>query len=416
MNAALATVFTLEQRDIYIAVRTFADERQLNAYLIGGAVRDWLMGRPAGDLDFTIEGDAIEFARGLMQRFGGHVTAHERFRTATWLYAGRHTDMTTARSETYPRPAILPVVTPARIERDLQRRDFTINAIALRLRDEAVLDPLGGQADLDHKVIRALHPRSFIDDPTRILRAARYAARFGFTIEPSTREWIDAGLRYLKDLSGERTKYDLELIFGIANPEDALILLREWAVFKALGIVVPEPEKLHARFDAIRSRLSVWDSTTNDLTSVELIRAAGWGALIYNLGQMSASRWLDFIPYTNDVREALVSLGVLSTLSAASFDGKPSSKSELLGSFNGLALLICWLFDTAPAKRAAAFDEWHTWRGVQPLITGDDLRERGVLPGPIYRTLLAQLRTARLDGAVTTADEERMLLERLLSP
>ncbi len=415
MNPALAAALSTEQREVYNAIRAYADHRNVAVYLVGGAVRDWLMGRPAGDLDFTVEVDAIDFARGLMEVHGGQVTAHERFRTATWLWVGHHTDFTTSRSETYPRPAMLPVVTPAPIERDLYRRDFSINAMALRLRNDVLVDLHDGQGDLSRKEIRALHARSFTDDPTRILRAARYAARFGFSVESATREWIGHGLAYLKDLSGERVKYDLELIFGIPQPERALILLREWDVFRAFGISVPEAEALRARFDAIRLHLRMWHTATINLTRAELIHAIGWGALIYNLGQLSARRWLDLIPHTAEVREALVSLGVLSTLSATLFDGKPSRQSDILRPFSGLALLITWLFDHSASKRAAAFSEWHAWRGMQPVTTGDDLKARGARPGPIYGKLLASLRNAWLDGEVTSADEERALLERLLS-
>jgi tRNA nucleotidyltransferase (CCA-adding enzyme) len=418
MIPTLAVALRTKQREVYDAIRACADQRDVNVYLVGGAVRDWLMGQPAGDLDFTVEGDAIDFARALQSERGGEVLAHERFRTATWTYNGLHTDVTTARSEAYPRPAILPVVAPASIDVDLLRRDFSINAMALRLRDDALLDPLGGQTDLDRKLIRALHARSFIDDPTRILRAARYAARFGFDIEPSTRAWIDAGLAYLKGLSGERVKYDLELTFSIVQSAEALIMLREWSVFRALGIVVPEPEPLRARFATARAGLSdaqAWNLASLNLAPQEIIRAAGWGALIYNLGQMSASRWLDLIPYTTDVRDALVSLGVLSTLTAALFGGNPSRQSELLRSFSGIALLIVWLYDNSLSKRAAAFNEWHLWRAVQPVTTGDDLKARGVRPGPIYGKLLASLRSAWLDGEVTSAVEECALLERLLA-
>lgn len=414
MSPALTTVLNPEQRDIYDSVRSHAAERGIDVYLIGGAVRDWLMGHPIGDLDFTVAGDAIDFAHRLKQARGGYVAAHERFRTATWLYAGHPTDITTARSETYPRPAVLPVITPAPIERDFGRRDFSINAMGLRLSDDALFDLYDGRADLSRKVIRALHVRSFIDDPTRILRAARYAARFGFDIEPATRQWLDAGVAYLKDLSGERVKYDIERTFDIERPEDALTLLREWEAFSALGLFVPDNSLLGTRFDAIRSRLRDWDVPQTALPSRHILLVACWGALVYNLGQLSASRWLELIPFMTVTREALLSLGVLSTLSASLFTGKPSRQSELLQSFSEPALMVAWLFDSSSAKRDAAWHEWHKWRLVQPYTSGNDLRARGVTPGPIYRTLLTQLRAARLDGEVNSPAEEQALLERLL--
>ena len=420
MKSTLTTVLSPEQRDIYNAVQALAKQLSANVYLVGGAVRDWLMDRPAGDLDFVVEGDALEFAQALQHQYGGTLLVYAKFRTTTWTSRGLHTDIATARSESYLRPAILPTVTPANIDQDLRRRDFTINAMALRLRDETLLDPFGGQADLQRQLIRALHARSFIDDPTRILRAARYVARLGFTVESNTRQWIDAGLPHVKALSGERVKYDLELIFDQTEPERALNLLSEWGIFKSMGIVVPDRDKMAQRFVQARDRLASgeWDLRTTQsalgLAPQELMRAASWGALMYNLGQMSASRWVDLIPFTTQVRDALVSLGVLSTLSSALFGGRPSQQSGLLRSFNGLALLIGWLFDGDTRKRQAMHAEWHTWRAVQPMTTGDDLRARGLPPGPRYRELLARLRNAWLDGEVHTIDEERTLLDKLV--
>jgi tRNA nucleotidyltransferase (CCA-adding enzyme) len=414
MHSSLAEFLSSEQHAVYGAVRALAQRDGASVYLVGGAVRDWLMNQPVGDLDFSVEGDAIAFAQALQRAHGGNVQAYEKFGTATWTAGDQSVDIATARSETYPRPAILPVVAPSDIERDLARRDFTINAMALRLRDEELLDPFGGQRDIEARCIRALHARSFVDDPTRMLRAARYAARFAFAVEPNTRHWIDAGLQHLRGLSGERVKYDLELTFDIDEPEGALALLDEWGAFKALGIAVPDAARLRARFTRMRELLPAWDGAPLQLPAEMVARAAAWGALIYNLGQLSASRWIELIPYTAEARDALVSLGVLSTLTPSLFAGKASAQSELLRSFSGLALLIGWLFDGDARKRQAMYDEWHTWRRVQPATSGDDLRARGLPPGPRYKALLARLRNAWLDGEVHSADEERLLLNRLL--
>ncbi len=414
MQPTIAALLSSAQREVYAAIQAVAAERGADVYLVGGAVRDWLMQRPVGDLDFSIAGDAIEFARALQQSHGGELQTHEKFRTATWHSMGLQTDIASARRETYPHPAALPLVAPATIEQDLPRRDYTINAMALRLRDGALLDQLGGQADLARGLMRALHPRSFIDDPTRILRGARYAAQFNFEIEPLTRGWMDVGLVYVRSLSGERIKYDLELIFDMAAPEEALLLLREWGFFKFAGIVVPEPELLRERCTAVRGNLHEWNTSGLGLESGEVTRAVLWGALLYNLGQMSAARWIEWIPFTTEVRDALASLGVLSTLSASLFTAKPSRQSELLRPFGGLALLIGWLFDRSAVKCDAMRAEWHRWRSRQPVTGGDDLRAMGLPPGPRYRALLDRLRDAWLDGEVQSADEERALLTRLL--
>jgi tRNA nucleotidyltransferase/poly(A) polymerase len=143
------------------------------AYLVGGAVRDLLLGAEHPDLDLAVEGDAVELAR----RLGAEPVAHERFSTATVDLDGVRVDLARTRAETYPHPGALPEVEPAPLERDLARRDFTVNAMALPLDGRGQLvDPHGGRVDLRAGLLRVLHPGSFADDPTRALRAARYAA------------------------------------------------------------------------------------------------------------------------------------------------------------------------------------------------------------------------------------------------
>ncbi|NJM40594.1 MAG: CCA tRNA nucleotidyltransferase [Anaerolineae bacterium] len=386
---------------------------------MGGASRDGLLRCPQiGDLDFVIEGDAITFARALQHAHGGEVQPHEKFRTATWVIDEEHAfDFATARAETYPRPALLPEVKPTDILTDLGRRDFAINAIAMRLSDGELLDPFDGQGDLKRGVIRILHPRSFIDDPTRLLRAARYAARFNFTLDATTEEAIESGLPHLRSLSGERVKYDLELMFEEAEPERALLLLQRWGVFRAVGIPVPDEDRLCARFARIRKAFAEaeWPFESLSLPAQEVVRAVSWGALTYNTGQLSVSRWVDWLPFVAEVRDALVSLGALSTLSSQMFrGGKPSVNSALLKDFSGLALLMGHLFDPDALKRKAAICEWRDWRWVRPVTNGDDLRNLGVEPGPIYAKLLGKLRAAWLDSEVKSLAEEQALLQTLL--
>ena len=423
MTENIVDLLSPTQQRVYEIVRAASTQTNTPAYLVGGAVRDWLLGAPRiGDLDFVIEGDAIAFARTLQQASGGEVQAHEKFRTATWLVQDDEIihafDFATARTETYPRPAMLPQVSPTNIEADLRRRDFTINSIALRLSDGALLDPFDGQSDLKRGVIRILHPQSFVDDPTRLFRAARYAARFNFALDDSTQQAIATGLPYLRSLSGERVKYDLELIFEEAAPEQALLLLQRWQVFRAMGIPVPDEDRVCARFARMRKSFAEgdWPFETLALSSQDIVRAVSWGAITYNTGQLSVSRWVDLIPFVVDMRDALISLGALSTLSSQMFrSNKLSASSALLKDFSGLALLIGSLFDPDALKRKAMLCEWKDWRWVRPVNNGDDLRKLGVKPGPIYAKVLQRLRAAWLDGEVKSLAEEQALLAAVLS-
>jgi tRNA nucleotidyltransferase (CCA-adding enzyme) len=192
-------------------------------YLVGGAVRDLLLGGRPADLDLVVEGDAAAIAR----RLDGAVVVHDRFGTSTARVDGFTYDIARARSETYPRPGALPDVTPATVEEDLKRRDFTVNAIAIAL-DGAVASFPGSFEDLEARRLRILHERSFLDDPTRLLRLARYASRLGFGIEPHTLELARAavGAGALRTVSGPRVGAELRLLAREPDPVAALETLR----------------------------------------------------------------------------------------------------------------------------------------------------------------------------------------------
>lgn len=405
------------QRFVLDAIRDAAQESGTPAYLVGGAVRDWLLQLPEiDDLDFVVEGDAIALAESLRQRYGGEVQAYPKFGTATWRVNDVAVDLAMARRESYPRPAALPVVEPSDLPTDLRRRDFTINAIAMRLDDFTLIDPLGGGDDLQRGVMRVIHARSFIDDPTRMLRGARYAARFKFELDAETHIALEAGLPYVRALSGERVKYDLELNFEACEPEGALILLREWGLFEAAGIPAPPADQLAHRFRRAREVLwsGEWPIETLHIGARDLLHAIGWGALTYNVGQLGIARWVEWIPFEHHVRDALVDLGPLSSLSSASFRARRSRLSELLRDFSGLSLFLAYLFETNKLKCDALLCEWKDWRWVKPVTTGDDLRALGLPPGPAYGRILGRLRRAWLDDEVKSYADEQRLLQQLI--
>ena len=218
-------------------------------YVVGGAVRDLLLGREPHELDFVVEGDAIAVAR----RVGGRVVAHERFGTATVsLPDGTTFDLTSARRERYPRPGALPEVEAgASLREDLERRDFTVNAIALHLADGELIWLPGAREDLEARRLRVLHDRSFLDDPTRLLRQARYAARLGF--EPEDRlaaEAIAGGA--LDTVTGSRLGAELRLLLREPQPEALLALDRHGLGRALLGDAFAPDERIVAMADELR--------------------------------------------------------------------------------------------------------------------------------------------------------------------
>ncbi len=208
------------QRRAIDLIKEVAVEKNCRPYLVGGPVRDLLLGRGVIDLDFTLEEGSSVLARALAKHINGRVRSYPQFLTYKVTAEGfPEIDIATARSEKYRQPGALPAVSPGRLEDDLLRRDFSINAIALDVMSAQLHDPAGGKGDLDHKVVRVLHNQSFIDDPTRIPRAIRLATRLGFTIDRQTEELMrDAiGIGALESISKERLWRELFLAFEEQN-------------------------------------------------------------------------------------------------------------------------------------------------------------------------------------------------------
>jgi len=226
-----------------------AGEIGFKAYVVGGMVRDLLLGLQTIDVDIVVEGQGIHFARSLADRLHAKVRCHERFGTATLTLPDRlRVDIATARTEFYERPAALPRVTPGSIRDDMFRRDFTINTLAASLLPRefgCVLDDFGGVRDLRERHIRALHERSFIDDPTRIFRAVRFEKRLDFRIVRSTEQWIvDALSRsHLEELEDYRIAAELRLILEEPDPAGPLRRLSELGIIERL-VARPAREKV----------------------------------------------------------------------------------------------------------------------------------------------------------------------------
>ncbi len=218
------------------AAGTIAQEKRMGAYLVGGPVRDILLKAPLVDIDIVVEGKGMEVARSFAVAFGGKVVVYPAFKTATvTLPGGRQVDFATCRKERYVRPGAFPKVAPAKIEEDLKRRDFTVNAVAVAV-DPAhwgtMIDPFGGVKDIGSKKIRVLHEKSFIDDPTRMLRAVRFKERFGFEMEKKTmrllKEAVAGGA--IKTITAQRYKKEHDKILKEPRSLAMLACLRTWGI------------------------------------------------------------------------------------------------------------------------------------------------------------------------------------------
>ncbi|HVR43864.1 MAG TPA: hypothetical protein VMS56_10530 [Thermoanaerobaculia bacterium] len=235
------------QRRVLDQAAGIAREQRVQAWIVGGPVRDALLGRRFGDLDFTLEREAEPFAAELARRLGGTVATFPSFLTArVRLPGGEEVDVATTRAESYGRPGALPAVRPGGLEDDLRRRDVTVNAMAIDLASGSVSDPTGGRADLAAGLLRAIHRRSFIDDPTRILRVLRLGERLGFRPEPETAGWMEdaIGGKALETVSRERRWRELRLALDEPRAAAAVeAMARAAALDSLLGRLRGERER-----------------------------------------------------------------------------------------------------------------------------------------------------------------------------
>lgn len=389
-----------------------AAERQTALYVVGGFVRDRLLGLPfeAPDLDLVVVGDAIGLVRALAEQHGGSFTAHPAFGTATWHPPADSPfpslDFATTRLETYSAPAALPTVTlidgEDALARDAQRRDFSVNTLALRLAPEPLgelVDPLGALPDLAAKSLRILHPRSFVDDPTRILRAARFRARLGFELEPESAAHLPEALPYIGALSGERLRRELDLILAEEKPHVALRWLAERGVLAALHPRLTFDERLAKIYTDLTALKPPSDADPLVLRwAIFGVTFPDDAALLARLALPKPAH--KALAEVHRARLALVGLPA---------EAPPSQIARALAPFCPEALLAAALFET-PLERKRVLRYLFVWRHVQIAVDGSYLRELGLKPGPLFGKLLTRLRDAVLDGAVSAPEAQHTLL------
>jgi len=383
-----------------------ARKRSLSVYLVGGSVRDLLLGRPHLDLDLALEGDAIGLARELAAATGGRLTSHRRFGTATVRGEGFALDLAMTRTETYARPGALPSVRPADLRQDLARRDFTVNAMALGLSgpDEgSVVDPCGGQSDLERGLIRVLHQASFQDDATRILRALRYAGRLRFRLEPRTRDLLRRDLSFLDTISGARLRRELILIL---REEKGPEIFSACEAAGVLGAVHPSLG-LDRRASAALRSLAEGPALAPREEAVFCLLASG--ADEDGLRDLSGHLGLE-----GKVKAALFDSLRLRAQAPAldEADLPPSQVTALLECYRPSAVWALAL-TTEGQVRERALHFLRQWRSLRPRLDGRALQALGVPEGPAIGAILARLREARLDGRAATRDDEVALARSL---
>ncbi|MFO7774070.1 MAG: CCA tRNA nucleotidyltransferase [Dehalococcoidia bacterium] len=374
-------------------------------YLVGGIVRDLLLGYPNFDLDLVVEGDAVKLAQQVAETGQTKLLAHHRFGTAKLRYESFSLDLATARKETYAKPGALPTVTPGTIEDDLLRRDFSINAMAISLAAQdygELVDPHRGKDDLEHRLIRILHPGSFSDDATRILRAARYEQRLGFEFEAQTAELLKRDASMLDTISGDRIRHELELIFKEKQPELVVKRLAKLGVLPGISPFLKGDGWIAEKFDKAR-RLS----KPNQLPSLYFC------LLIYPFSEREIEHFLAHLnmpaKLSRAMRDTLRLQASLPLLDKSSL--KPSEIHYLLQQYDTLAIQANAIASESSRVRHHLQLFLKKLRHVKTFLNGEDLKRLGICAGPEMGKVLQRLHKARLDGEVNTrADEEKLAL------
>jgi tRNA nucleotidyltransferase (CCA-adding enzyme) len=412
-----------EVRDALKIVGEVADEAGFPVYLVGGIVRDLFLRVTNLDIDIVVEGDGITFAGMLVKKFGGRMKTHQKFGTAVVvLPTGLKLDIATARLEYYESPAAMPTVELSSIKKDLYRRDFTINTLAVRLnrkRFGELIDFFGGVRDIKEKTIRILHNLSFIEDPTRVFRAIRFEQRFDLQISKHTLNLIktSVNMKLFNKLSGERIYAELVLMFSEAEPLKAL---KRMAGLDLLKFIHPG---IKITTDVERLCIGIGETLTWFRLLYLDITIERW--FLYFLGLLdrlkdeAVEETLERLAVPRKVRERVRNAragyrDVLYEFYQAP-DLAPSSVYDLLMPLEGETVLLMM----AKAKQEAAKKHVSLYltrlRNVKVTLSGDDLKDMGIPPGPRYKRILSRLLDAKLDGNVKNREEEIAFVRKMSS-
>jgi tRNA nucleotidyltransferase (CCA-adding enzyme) len=403
-----------------------AQEHDFEAYVVGGFVRDILLGRQNFDVDLVVEGDGIAFAGLLAEKLGGRRKAHKKFQTAVVVLPDdSRIDVATARLEYYEYPAALPTVELSSIKMDLYRRDFTINALAVHLNPRKfghLVDFFGAQRDLKDRIIRVLHSLSFVEDPTRILRAVRFESRFNFRIGAQTERLIKNAVQmnFFQQLSGSRIFHELRLIFEEKN---VLKCLERMQQFKLLGHLHP--------------RLTLDVRQTQLVDKIEAV--LDWYRLLYI--EPAPAPWkLYLLALTIGFEEADVEALTqrLSFIRKDSRDflalrrtvAETFARVLIWQNAQGPMSELCFILEKVPLEGLLYLMARSTkeamsrnislyltrLKGMSPDIDGRDLQRLGLTPGPTYAKVLRRVLAAKIDGKADCREEQLLLAERLVKP
>jgi tRNA nucleotidyltransferase (CCA-adding enzyme) len=417
LSSWLKSRFTPEVYNILKFSGEVAEGLGFNAYLVGGSVRDLLRGEENLDIDIVIEGDGIAFAKALGERLNASVKSHQRFNTAQVITGKLKLDVATARTEYYESPAALPKVETSSIKKDLYRRDFTINTLAIKLNPKdfgLLIDFFGSQRDLKEKTIRVLHNLSFIEDPTRAFRAIRFSERFGFKISKHAENLIKSTVKMnlFEKLSGPRLYEELLLLFNETEPGRALKKLSDLGLLKVIHPALTFNEELEETLKSLHETVSWFD-----LLFLEEKTDRGVLYLMALLSELkeeeteAVAERLSPPPKIKDMIDKGISKAREVVKRLPSED--PVEIYNLLRKLRLETILLAMALSKDRLKQKVISRYLTELRKVEPILKGEDLKKIGVKPGPVYSRILKELLEEKLRGHLKSREDEDRFVRRI---
>lgn len=412
----------VEIKKLTLAAQQVADDYRMPVYLVGGFVRDLLLGVKNLDLDFVVEADGIEFARKLSEKLKASIITHKRFGTATVILKNNlKVDIASARAECYPQPACLPEVKISSLKEDLKRRDFTVNAMALSLNSSnfaELIDYFRGRKDLKDKKIRILHDQSFIDDPTRILRAVRFETRYNFTIEPKTLRLLKSAARkkMLKLVEPQRIRDELLPLLKENQPLKPIKRLNKLAGFGFIDHRISLNNKVLTFLKAIEKQIAWFHQRFPKRRQLDswLMYLAG---LLDSLNEDSLIKICNEFAFRKGETKRICSLKEITKRKIKLLSQKNIKGSEIFSILEPLSYETILLI-RAKYKNYYLLehikDFFEIYNGMRVCVSGKDLHKMGLVPGPGYREIFIKVLNEKLNSNIKTKKEELALIRKLI--